>query len=109
MGVSRRREVDVEEDERLLIWIERNLVSHQSKALPNSRASMARSMLSVETAKRPMTIMGKKLPMIHSNIIVTVRRRGPTKKNMPLPLGQRLMVRDVLHNMILLTLQGRNL
>jgi hypothetical protein len=28
--------------------------------------------------------MGKKLPMIHSKIVVRVRRSGPTKRNMPL-------------------------
>ncbi len=39
---------------------------------------------SQKTAKRPQTIMGKKLPIIHSKMTVSVRRSGPTKKNIPL-------------------------
>ena len=36
------------------------------------------------TAKRPITIIGKKLPIIHSNTMAKMRRTGPTKKKMPL-------------------------
>jgi len=39
---------------------------------------------SQKTANKPMTIMGKKLPMTHSNTMAKTRRTGPTKKKMPL-------------------------
>ena len=37
-----------------------------------------------KTANRPMTIIGKKLPMIHSKTMAKIRSTGPTKKKMPL-------------------------
>jgi hypothetical protein len=40
--------------------------------------------LSQKTAKRPITIMGKKFPIIHSNTMAKMRRTGPTKKKIPL-------------------------
>ena len=39
---------------------------------------------SQNTAKRPMTIMGKKFPMIHSNTMAKTSKTGPTKKKIPL-------------------------
>lgn len=44
---------------------------------------------SQKTENRPITIIGKKLPMIHSKIMAKVRRSGPVKKNMPLFFGGR--------------------
>lgn len=39
---------------------------------------------SQNTAKRPMTIIGKKLPMIHSKISARMSKTGPVKKKIPL-------------------------
>ena len=39
---------------------------------------------SQKTANRPHTIIGKKLPMIHSKIVVRISSTGPVKKNIPL-------------------------
>ena len=43
---------------------------------------------SQKTANIPITIMEKKLPIIHSKIMAAIRRTGPVKKNIPL-CGQR--------------------
>jgi hypothetical protein len=37
-----------------------------------------------KTANRPITIIGKKLPMIHSKTMAKMSSTGPTKKKMPL-------------------------
>lgn len=39
---------------------------------------------SQKTENKPMTIIEKKLPMIHSKTMAKVRRRGPVKKKIPL-------------------------
>ena len=38
---------------------------------------------SQKTANSDMTIIGKKFPIIHSNIVARVSRSGPTKKKIP--------------------------
>jgi hypothetical protein len=34
--------------------------------------------------KRPQTIIGKKLPRIHSKMVVRINKTGPVKKKIPL-------------------------
>jgi len=58
-------------------------VAEYEAAIPRDGSSR-RPKESQKTANIPMTIIEKKLPMIHSKMSAKVRRTGPVKKKIPL-------------------------